>query len=127
MFRIQKYTDVFFHCREPATIIIEEANILSFSRLIDQYRPEVEPVLTSKVEEFKLLGYETITADAIWGYLKNKKWKQEKRQKMIHEIVGDILAVKAGEFMNYVTVQAFKQTDMDFDFSNEEDRRELLK
>lgn len=100
---------------------------MSFSRYIDQFRYDVEPVLTSKVEEFRLLGYETIREDSLWSFLKNKKWKKQKVQLQLHEIVNDILAVKAGDFMNYVTVEAFKQVAGDFDFSNEEERKELLK
>lgn len=99
---------------------------MSFSRLIDEFRSEVEPALTSKVEEFQLLGYETITEDDIWTYLKNKKWKKQKHQPRLHEIVADIMKVTAGEFMNYVTVETIKQ-DAVFDFSDEELRKELLK
>lgn len=100
---------------------------MSFSRYIDQFRYDVEPALISKVEEFKLLGYETITGDSLWSFLKNKKWRKQKVQLQMHEIVNDILAVKAGDFMNYMTIEAFKQTEVDFDFSNEEERKELLK
>ena len=49
---------------------------MSSTHIYDQYRSQVKPVLTSKIEEFQLLGYDTIKEDELWEYLTNKKWKK---------------------------------------------------
>jgi hypothetical protein len=41
----------------------------------------------------------------------NKKWKNRK-DVQIHELAGDILSVKIGEFMNYATVESFKTSNL---------------
>ena len=42
--------------------------------ILKMYRP----ALQSKQEEFKLLGYDTVSEMDIWDYLVKKKWKKEK-------------------------------------------------
>ncbi|PLR78026.1 post-transcriptional regulator [Bacillus sp. V3-13] len=91
----------------------------------DRFYSHIKPALHSKLDEFKLLGYETITEHELWDYMVKKKWKKTREDILIHEIVQDILSVKVNEYMSFATVEAFKQAD--FHFSNEEDRRELLK
>jgi hypothetical protein len=91
----------------------------------DRFRTEVKPALDSKVEEFSLLGYGTIDEQQLWNFLTSKKWKKVKNDIKLYEIVGEIMSLKLGEYMNYASVEALKQ--MDFSFDNEEDLKELLK
>ncbi|MGJ7920586.1 post-transcriptional regulator [Neobacillus sp. LXY-4] len=91
----------------------------------DRFRELVNPVLKSKAEEFKILGYQEVTEQELWGYLTNKKWKKTKEEIRLYEIVQDILSVQIGQYMSYATVEAFKLPD--FSFENEEDRQQLLK
>jgi hypothetical protein len=91
----------------------------------DRFREEVSPALKSKKEEFHILGYDQVTEKELWSYLKNKKWKKPKEDVHIYEIVGDILSIKVGEYMNYATTQAFLEPN--FSFDNAEDLKELLK
>ncbi|WP_428909240.1 post-transcriptional regulator [Niallia sp. Krafla_26] len=86
---------------------------------------KVKPVLQSKVEEFTLLGYDSVTEKDIWDYLVNKTWKKKKEVPMLYEVVQSILTLKIGDFMNYQRVEALKDTS--FSLENEEDRLELLK
>jgi len=78
----------------------------------DKYRQTVQPVLKSKIEEFELFGYDTVTEEELWAYLKNKKWKRVGEEMMLYSVVNDILTLKIGDFMNYVTVEAFKSPNL---------------
>lgn len=91
----------------------------------EHYRTTVKPALNSKVEEFSLLGYGTIHEQQLWDFLINKKWRKVKEERKLYEIIDDIMSVKAGEYMNYASVEALKHSE--FSFDNEEDLMELLK
>jgi len=98
---------------------------MEHEHMYEQFRKNVRPAIKSKLEELKMLGYGAVTEDEMWEYLLNKRWKKPKENTRLYEIVADILAVKPGEYMNFATVEAFKQTSLTL--SDEEERRELLK
>lgn len=91
----------------------------------ESHYEKLRPVLQSKVEEFLLLGYDSVTERDIWDCLVNKKWKKDKSDLMLFQVVQEILTLKIGDFMNYKAVEALKDTS--FSLENEEDRLELLK
>ncbi|TKC20057.1 post-transcriptional regulator [Robertmurraya kyonggiensis] len=91
----------------------------------ERFRNDVKPALKSKVEELSLLGYGTIQEQQLWDFLINKKWKRVKEDIKLFEIVEEVMSVKAGEYMNYASVEALKLTE--FSFDNEEELKELLK
>ena len=67
-----------------------------------------EELCSSKAEEFRLIGYENITAEEVWqcvsaGYAKTG-------QPQLHQVVNDILSLKVTKFMNFMTMSAFKGT-----------------
>ncbi len=78
------------------------------THMYDRFRETVRPFLKSKLEEFELYGYDSVNEEELWEFLKNKTWRKEKEEKLLHQIVGDILSVKIGNYMNYATVEAFK-------------------
>ncbi|WP_243290723.1 post-transcriptional regulator [Bacillus sp. FJAT-47783] len=88
----------------------------------DSYRDHVKPFIISKMEEFHLLGYDKITEEELWTFLKTKKWK-EKEEVMVHRIVADIFSVKVTDFMNYATIESFKEAT----WFDSEDAQNLLK
>ncbi|WP_338470367.1 post-transcriptional regulator [Niallia sp. XMNu-256] len=98
---------------------------MEISRNDVDFYEKIRPVLQSKVEEFILLGYDSVTEQDIWDYLVNKKWKKDKVDLMLFEVVQEIFSLKIGDFMNYTTVEALKESS--FTLENEEDRLELLK
>lgn len=91
----------------------------------ERFRNDVKPALKSKIEELSLLGYGTIHEQQLWDFLINKKWKRVKEDIKLFEIVEEVMSIKAGEYMNYASVEALKLTE--FSFDNEEDLKELLK
>jgi len=92
----------------------------------DLYKDHVRPFLYSKLEEFKILGYDDVELDSLWSYLKNKKWKK-KSELHIYELTRDILSVKIGEFMNYATVESFKTSNWLGSEEGQEALEELLR
>ncbi|SMG08488.1 post-transcriptional regulator [Paenibacillus aquistagni] len=71
--------------------------------LLDQ---DIEMLCRSKAEEFWLLGYEQVTAEEIWECVLHKTRKQHTNQ--MHKVVNDILSLKVTDFMNYMTMQAYR-------------------
>ncbi|MBA4537165.1 post-transcriptional regulator [Bacillus aquiflavi] len=93
--------------------------------MYDRFRKQVQPAINSKIEEFALFGYETMTDEELWMFLQEKKWRKPKKDKRLYEIVQDIMSISVVEYMNYAMVEAYK--DMDFILHNEKEREELLK
>ncbi|MFD2746225.1 post-transcriptional regulator [Paenibacillus yanchengensis] len=66
----------------------------------------IEELCDSKAEEFKLIGYEHVTAEEIWSCV-SAKYKKAGRP-ALHQMVNDILSLKVTQFMNYLTMSAYK-------------------
>lgn len=94
--------------------------------IYDKNFKKLEPALKSKLEELDLIGYGQVSMKDLWSYLTKKKWKNVNKEIHIHELVSDILSVKAGDFMNFATVEAFRSPNW-FAELNEEELQELLK
>lgn len=94
--------------------------------LYNKFRKDVEIVLNSKLDEFKLYDYDHITPDDLWQFLITKKWKEPREDIHIYEIVSDILSLKVSDFMTFQTVEHLKGPDW---FSEEglDDLKDLLK
>lgn len=91
----------------------------------DRFYDSLEPALLSKVEEFQLFGYEETTLERLWLYLTKKKWKKPEVDVKVYELVSDILSAKAGEYMTFETVQAYRSPNWFADV-NEDELKELL-
>ncbi|WP_226085415.1 MULTISPECIES: post-transcriptional regulator [Mesobacillus] len=90
-----------------------------------RFYKQIKPALESKIEEFKIFGYEQVGEKELWDYLTKKKWKKPKDEIQMYELVADILSAKIGDIMNFTTVEAFKLGD--FTMDDEQERKELLK
>ncbi|MNI19473.1 Post-transcriptional regulator ComN [compost metagenome] len=66
----------------------------------------IESLCLSKVEEFKLIGYEHVSGKEIWDCVSDKY--QKKGIPPLHQIVNDILSLKSTQFMNWMTMSAYK-------------------
>lgn len=67
----------------------------------------IELCCMSKAEELRLIGYHHVTSEDIWEYIAAQYKKQDKELRL-HQIVNDILAIKAPQFMNFMTISAYK-------------------
>ncbi len=89
------------------------------------FRSQVKPVLLSKLDEFRLLGYDSISEDELWEFLIRKKWKKVNDERKLHAIIQDIFSIKVSDYLSYRTIETFKTSE--FSIDNDEDWRELLK
>ncbi|MDQ0158732.1 post-transcriptional regulator [Alkalibacillus salilacus] len=76
---------------------------------VETWRPELDHVIQSKVEELTLLGYDEVTHEDVWFCLNQKVWRKNK-ELTLHEVVQDILHMSDQLFMSYLTVQAQQDT-----------------
>ncbi|GHH97149.1 post-transcriptional regulator [Neobacillus kokaensis] len=91
----------------------------------DYFRSEVQPALVSKLEEFHLLGYDSVSDNELWDFLTKKKWRKIKEEIHLYQIIEDILAVKVSDFISFATIKSYKTAEFSFDDENE--LKELLK
>jgi hypothetical protein len=90
-----------------------------------RFKSEVRPALRSKQEEFFLLGYDNVSEEDIWEFLKKKNWRKATEPIMLYEMVQHILSLKIGDYMHHASIEALKEAD--FSGINEDDMLELLK
>jgi len=95
------------------------------SHAYNHFRTQVSPALGSKLDEFRLLGYEAVTEDSLWEFLTKKKWRKPKEEIRIYEIIDDVLSVKVSDFLNYSTIETYKNNE--FNLEDENEWKELLK
>ncbi|WML47413.1 post-transcriptional regulator [Neobacillus sp. PS3-34] len=93
--------------------------------IYDHYRFIVRPALESKLDEFRIHGYDSISVEEFWTFLIRKKWKKAKEEKKLYEIVQEILSVKVSDYLSYNTIESLKKSD--FSLDNEAELKELLK
>ncbi|OIU70696.1 post-transcriptional regulator [Rossellomorea aquimaris] len=92
----------------------------------DRFYDSLVPALSSKVEEFELLGYGRADVERLWAYLTKKKWKKPEVNVKTYQLVSDVLTVKPGEYMSFETVEAYRSPNW-FEEVNEEELNELLR
>ena len=66
----------------------------------------IELLCQSKAEELRLVGYEYVTSKDVWNCVSHKYEKQGIPP--LHQLVNDILSLKATSFMNFLTVAAYR-------------------
>lgn len=95
------------------------------SHAYNHFRTQVKPALVSKLEEFRLLGYNEVAESGLWDFLTRKKWKKAKAEIKLYEIIDDILSVKVSDYLSYTTIETYKNND--FSLDDEDEWKELLK
>ncbi|QHJ71562.1 post-transcriptional regulator [Planococcus halotolerans] len=87
----------------------------------------VLPFLKSKCEEFQFSDYDTFTPEDIWQYLIKKKWRKKDIGDMpLHEMVNEIMEMRASEFVAYHQIEGFKGDNW-FSEGNSDDLEQLLR
>lgn len=95
------------------------------SHRFEHFRSQVQPAVASKLLEFQLLGLDSVTEEEFWDFLIKKKWKKIKKEMKLYEMIQEILSVKASDFINFATIEAYKASE--FSMDDEEELKELLK
>ncbi|GGJ06111.1 hypothetical protein GCM10010885_14100 [Alicyclobacillus cellulosilyticus] len=68
------------------------------------YQPELLGLCRVKAEELRLLGYAEVTAEDVWRAV----LAQVKGEVALYDLVARIFGLSAGQFMNYVTRNAYR-------------------
>ncbi|RUT28733.1 hypothetical protein EJP77_17215 [Paenibacillus zeisoli] len=71
----------------------------------------IEQLCRSKAEEFHLIGYEHVTHSDIWDCISSKYEKSGIPP--LHQLVNDIMSLKATQFMNFLTLSAYRGSRFD--------------
>ncbi|GIO35624.1 hypothetical protein J41TS12_04850 [Paenibacillus antibioticophila] len=72
----------------------------------EQLNEAIESLCQSKAEEFRLIGYEHVSGLDIWECVSQKYEKEG--YPPLHQMVNDILSLKVTQFMNYMTISAYR-------------------
>lgn len=66
----------------------------------------IEELCNSKAEEFALLGYDSVTGKDIWEFVS----EQYDRTGIppLHRLINDILSLRVTDYMNWLTLSAYK-------------------
>ncbi|RLQ98090.1 post-transcriptional regulator [Falsibacillus albus] len=91
----------------------------------DSFYESLEPVLSSKIDEFVLIGYGKITKKELWEYLTKKKWKKPEPGIRLHQLVHEVLTIKTSDYMTFATVEAYRSPNW-FTELDQEELQELL-
>ncbi|MGP4041740.1 post-transcriptional regulator [Gracilibacillus sp. D59] len=84
---------------------------MTVNKQVSIWKHELEDVLESKVNEFKLLDYSKATPEDIWNCLSEKVWKGDPEKKL-HEVVQDIFHLQPNLFMTYLTQQSWRDNNL---------------
>ncbi|MFL6562993.1 MAG: post-transcriptional regulator [Bacillus sp. (in: firmicutes)] len=95
------------------------------SHRFEHFRTQVQPAIASKLYEFQLLGLDSVSEQEFWDYLIKKKWKKMKEEMKLYEIIQEILSVKASNYLNFATIEAYKASE--FSMDDEDELKKLFK
>lgn len=74
------------------------------------WKEDMEPVLTSKVEEFHLLGYDKATKEEIWNCV-TERLRKKKTYIPFYMFTDELLNLKASIYMTWLTVHSYKEPE----------------
>ncbi|WP_054635542.1 post-transcriptional regulator [Thalassobacillus sp. C254] len=77
----------------------------------DVWKNDLEPVLSSKTEEFQLMGYDKATNEEVWQCVMHKV-KKKKEFIRFHALVNEIFTLRVSDYMNQLTIEAYKGPDL---------------
>ena len=77
----------------------------------DELEATIEMLCRSKASELRLIGYERVTSRDVWKCVSHNY--ADIKLPQLHQLVNDILSLHATEFMNYMTVSAYRGLDIE--------------
>lgn len=87
---------------------------------------KIRPAIDSKIAEFKYYKYDAISAEELWRYCVEKKWRKKNVEQLrLYEIIATIFAVSPSDIVSFNQVE-FLQSDDWFAEINTEELKSLL-
>ena len=82
---------------------------------------QVQLVLQSKLDDFKMQRYTEITMEEMWNYCIKKKWKKRQVEDiLIYEIVATIYSLTPSEIVSQAHINELYKTDLNLGINLEE-------
>ena len=82
---------------------------------------QVQLVLQSKLDDFKMQRYTEITMEEMWNYCMKKKWKKRQIEDIpIYEIVATIYSLTPSEIVSQAHINELYKTDLNLGINLEE-------
>ena len=82
---------------------------------------QVQLVLQSKLDDFKMQRYTEITMEEMWNYCMKKKWKKRQIEDIpIYEIVATIYSLTPSEIVSQAHINELYKTDLNLGIDLEE-------
>ena len=78
----------------------------------------VRPALESKIFEFRLYQYDSITELDLWNYCLTKRWRKRDIQGMrVFEMVNDILETSPAQYMTHTQIEDYRTSNWFSEFN----------
>lgn len=82
---------------------------------------QVQLVLQSKLDDFKMQRYTEITMEEMWNYCMKKKWKKRQIEDIpIYEIVATIYSLTPSEIVSQAHINELYKTNLNLGINLEE-------
>ncbi|MFB7138669.1 post-transcriptional regulator [Gottfriedia sp. NPDC056225] len=86
----------------------------TFHQQAAEFKPTLQVVIESKLDEFRMLGFDTVSEDELWECLEKTLWRKKEEEPKLFQLVEDILSLTVNDYMNYVRIEAFKSPTWQF-------------
>ncbi|MFJ6208246.1 post-transcriptional regulator [Lysinibacillus sp. NPDC092081] len=87
----------------------------------EQLFEKIRPAIDSKIEEFKHYQYDAITAEELWRYCVEKKWRKKNIDQIrLHEVIATIFAVSPSDIVSFNQVEFLQNNDWFTELNTEE-------
>ncbi|KQL38098.1 hypothetical protein AN960_14160 [Bacillus sp. FJAT-25509] len=86
----------------------------TFHQQAAEFKPKLQVVIESKLDEFRMLGFDTVSEDGLWECLERTIWRKKEDEPKLFQLVEDILSLTVNDYMNYIRIEAFKSPTWQF-------------
>ncbi|PGL70566.1 post-transcriptional regulator [Bacillus sp. AFS055030] len=86
----------------------------TFHQQAAEFKPMLQVVIESKLDEFRMLGFDTVSEDDLWECLERTSWRKKEDEPKLFQLVEDILSLTVNDYMNYIRIEAFKSPTWQF-------------
>ncbi|MGE7910086.1 post-transcriptional regulator [Lysinibacillus xylanilyticus] len=87
----------------------------------EQLFEKIRPAIDSKMEEFKYYQYDAITAEELWRFCIEKKWRKKNIEQLrLYEIISTIFSVSPSDIVSFNQVEFLQSNDWFTDLNTEE-------
>ncbi|MED3800963.1 post-transcriptional regulator [Lysinibacillus xylanilyticus] len=87
----------------------------------EQLFEKIRPAIDSKMGEFKHYQYDAITAEELWRFCIEKKWRKKNIEQLrLHEIISTIFSVSPSDIVSFNQVEFLQSNDWFTDLNTEE-------